>query len=174
MLFGFSTDFLAPTISILEKIVRPLVVYLFLLFAFRIFGKRQFAQLTPFDLIVLLTISNVVQNAMIGNDSSLLGGIVGATTILVANFMVAYLTYHYPRIDRIIEGQPVILVQDGKIIEENLRRELLTQQDLFNALRRSEIDPETQLDTLKMVELDTDGQITVIRKTRLPRKLQSQ
>ncbi len=171
MLFGFSTDFLAPTISILEKIVRPLVIYLFLLFAFRIFGKRQFASLTPFDLIVLLTISNVVQNAMIGNDNSLLGGIIGATTILVANFGVAYLTYHYPRIDRLIEGQPVILVKDGKILEENLRRELLTQQDLFNALRRNEIDPETQLESLKMVELDTDGQITVIRKTRLPRKI---
>jgi uncharacterized membrane protein YcaP (DUF421 family) len=170
MIPGFSDDFLLPSISILEKVVRPLLVYIFLVVAFRFFGKRQLAQLTSFDFIVLLTISNVVQNAMIGNDNSLLGGMVGATTILVANFALAYLTFRSRRIERLVEGDSTVFVQDGKILTENLRKELFTEQDLFQALRRIQIDPETDLSTLKLVELDPDGQITILKKGLISRK----
>lgn len=169
MLFGFSNEFLIPQISVLEKIVRPLIIYIFLLVAFRLFGKRQLGQLTPFDLIVLLTISNVVQNAMIGDDNSLTGGMIGATTILVANLILAYLTFRHPKFDRLVEGEPTVLVENGKLLYDHLRQELLTEEDLFQSLRRQQIDPETDLAKLKRVELEPDGQITIIRQSRVHR-----
>jgi len=169
MIPGFSNEFLIPEIPVLEKILRPLIIYVFLLVAFRIFGKRQLGQLTPFDLIVLLTISNVVQNAMIGNDDSLTGGMIGATTILVANLILAYLTFRFHRFDKLVEGEATVLLENGKILPENMRKELLTQEDLFQSLRRQQIDPDTDLPSLKRVELDPDGQITVIRKSRMQR-----
>lgn len=168
-LFGLSGDFLVPTISIAEKILRPLAIYIFLVIAFRIFGKRQLGQLTSFDFIVLLTISNVVQNAMIGNDNSLLGGMIGAVTILVANFALAYLTYHVKGLERLVEGNSTVFVENGKILTNNLRKELFTEQDLFQALRKNQIDPEFDLPSLKRVELDPDGQITILKKGRITR-----
>ncbi len=165
----FSPEFLLPHIPVLEKVVRALLIYLFLLVAFRIFGKRQLGQLTPFDLVVLLIISNIVQNAMIGDDTSLGGGLIGATTILVANFALAYLTFHFPRIDRLVQGEPTMLIQNGKILYDNLKKELVTEDDLRRALRRNEIELETDLPSLKRVDLDEDGQITIIRKGRMTR-----
>jgi uncharacterized membrane protein YcaP (DUF421 family) len=167
MLPGFSNDFISPDISILEKIVRPLIIYFFLLIAFRIFGKRQLGQLAPFDFVVLLVISNVVQNAMIGNDNSLVGGIIGATTILVANLLIAYLSFQIPRLDRLLEGAPTVLIENGQIQRENLKRELVTENDLFHALRRNQIDPDTDLPSLQKVELDSDGSIVIIKKGKL-------
>jgi uncharacterized membrane protein YcaP (DUF421 family) len=167
MLFGFSDQFLFPQIPVLEKIIRPLIVYVFLLVAFRVFGKRQLGQLTPFDLIVLLTISNVVQNAMIGNDNSLSGGLIGASTILVANFALAYVTYRSRRVERIVEGSPTLLIQNGTMLPENMKKELISEEELRRALVRNGIDPETDLASLKRVELDPDGQITILRKTKL-------
>jgi len=168
-LFGFSDQFLFPQVSLLEKIVRPLIVYIFLLIAFRVFGKRQLGQLTSFDLIVLLTISNVVQNAMIGNDNSISGGLIGATTILVVNLVLAYLTFRYRRIERLVEGESTLLIQNGKVLPQNLKKELVTEDELRRALLRNEIDPDTEMASLKRVELDADGQITILRKTKLAR-----
>lgn len=162
-------DFLFPQIPVLEKILRPLIVYVFLLVAFRIFGKRQLGQMTPFDLVVLLIISNIVQNAMIGDDTSLGGGLLGAITILVANFGLAYLTFHFPRVDRLVEGEPTVLIENGKILHGNLKKELVSEMDLRRALRRDEIDLDAALPSLKRVELDEDGQITIIRSSRITR-----
>jgi uncharacterized membrane protein YcaP (DUF421 family) len=169
MLFGISSDLFVPGVSILEKIIRPLVIYVFLLAAFRIFGKRQLGQLTKFDFIVLLIISNVVQNAMIGNDTSLTGGIIGAATLLVANSAVAYLTFRFPRLDDLIAGQPTVLVQDGKILYKNLEHELVTEHDLFHALRKNQVDPDTDMPNLKRVLLDSDGSIIIVRKGPMTR-----
>src|ERR1700690_884056 len=105
-----------PDIPILEKILRSTVIYLFILLAFRFTGKRQVGQLTPFDLVVLLILSNVVQNAVIGNDNSLGGGILGAVTILVLNWMVVEISYRFKPARRLLEGQPALLVHNGKII----------------------------------------------------------
>lgn len=165
----FANDLFFPAIPILEKILRPLVIYIFLVIAFRIFGKRQLGQLTPYDFIVLLTISNVVQNAMIGGDNSLGGGIIGALTILLANYALAYLTFRSPRFDRLVEGESTILIENGKILPQNLKKELLTDQDLWQALRKNQIDPDTDLPLLKRVELDPDGQITIVRKAQFVR-----
>ncbi len=156
---------LIPEIQISEKIVRPLVVYFFLLIAFRIAGKRELGQMTPFDLIVLLTISNVLQNAMIGPDNSLTGGLIGGVTLLVANGLVGRLALHVPKLAQILEGKPTVLIEDGRIITRNLRREVMTRTELERAIRKHDLDPETDLPLIKRALLEQDGTVTIIRKT---------
>jgi uncharacterized membrane protein YcaP (DUF421 family) len=102
-----------PDVAVWEKVFRSLIVYLFLLLAFRLLGKRQVGQLTPFDLIVLLIISNVLQNAMIGPDNSLAGGLIGAAVIFLANYLVVELTFRFPRARRLLEAQPTLLCTTG-------------------------------------------------------------
>src|ERR1039457_4071312 len=126
-----------PDVPVWEKILRSGVIYLFILIAFRFTGKRQVGQLTPFDLVVLLILSNVVQNAVIGNDNSLGGGILGAVTILVLNWMVVEISYRFKPARRLLEGQPALLIDNGKILQENLKNERITLEDLQAALRRS-------------------------------------
>ncbi len=159
---------LIPDISILEKIIRPAVVYVFLLIAFRIAGKRELGQMTPFDLVVLLTISNVVQNAMIGPDNSLGGGLIGAATLLFGNGVLARLSYYFPRLEHLIEGEPTILIENGKILEQNLRRELLTIDDLREGLRKNQVDLDTDMQSIHRAELEPDGSITITRNLGVP------
>lgn len=149
-----------PDVSILEKIFRPAVVYLFLMLAFRLAGKRELGQMTPFDLIVLLTISNVLQNAMIGNDNSLTGGIIGALTLFVVNGIFARATFRFPGLERFIAGQPTTLIQDGKVIEPGLKRELMTIEELKRALRKHDLDWE-DLSCIQHAQLELDGSVTV-------------
>ena len=124
-----------PEVGVGEKIVRSLVVYVFLVIVFRLTGKRQVGQLTPFDLVVLLIVSNVLQNAMIGPDNSVFGGLLGAATIFGANAVVARLTFYSRRLELLIDGQPTTLVHQGKVDEAALRRELVTRAELHAALR---------------------------------------
>ena len=123
-------------ISILEKILRSLAVYLFLIAGLRIAGKRELAQLNPLDLIVLLTLSNTVQNAIIGNDNSVTGGLIGAATLLTVNYALVRVAYTNPAADRLINGDSVPLVQQGQLQRHNLKRELITEPELRAALRR--------------------------------------
>jgi uncharacterized membrane protein YcaP (DUF421 family) len=156
-------DILVPDISIAEKVLRAAVVYAFLLVAFRLCGKRQLGQLSAFDLVVLLLISNVLQNAMIGNDNSLVGGLIGAVTILVLNAVVAYLTFRFKRVDRIVEHSPTVLVRHGRIIRANLRRERLGPRDLRAALRHHGV---VSLRDIRFAFLEEDGHVSVV--TRRP------
>src|SRR2546421_8263921 len=94
---------------VLEKVLRPILVYFFLIIGLRLAGKRELAQLNAFDLVVLLTLSNTVQNAIIGNDNSVTGGIIGATTLLVVNYIVVRFLYFHEPLDRLIEGEPDVL-----------------------------------------------------------------
>src|SRR2546426_10391036 len=126
-----------PEVGVGEKVLRSLVVYAFLLVVFRVTGKRQVGALTPFDLIVLLIVSNVLQNAMIGPDNSVLGGLLGAGTIFGANALVARLTFHSRRLEKVIDGTPTRLVHDGQMDEEAMRRELVTRAALPPALREA-------------------------------------
>lgn len=158
---------LIPEVQILEKIVRPLVVYFFLFIAFRIAGKRELGQMTPFDLIVLLTISNVLQNAMIGSDNSLTGGLIGGLTLLVANGLIGRLTLHVPKLSHILEGKPTVLIEDGRIITRNLRREVMTRTELERAIRKHDLDPETDLALIKRALLEQDGTVTILHKSEL-------
>jgi uncharacterized membrane protein YcaP (DUF421 family) len=123
-----------------EKMLRPVAVYLFLVIALRIFGKRELAQLNPFDLVVLLSLSNTVQNAIIGNDNSLTGGLVGAFTMLAMNYLVIRFLFKHRRLDQIFEGKPTVLIEDGRIIRHALARELLTNAELLTVLHRQGFD----------------------------------
>ncbi len=155
--------FLLPEIPILEKIIRPMIVYFFLLAAFRVAGKRELGQFTPFDLIILLTISNVLQNAMIGNDNSLGGGLIGALTLFVLNGLLSRATFRFPRLARLIEGEPTTLIEHGKIIEPNLRREVMTLEELQRALRKHDLDMG-DLPRVEHALLELDGTVTILLK----------
>src|ERR1700704_5160263 len=116
--------FLAQPVA--EKILRPIAVYVFLIVGLRLAGKRELAQLNPFDLVVLLTISNTVQNAIIGDDNSVTGGMIGAATLLVVNYGVVRFFFEHPKLDEIMEGEATLLIENGKVIEANLHKELIT------------------------------------------------
>src|SRR5207302_7500232 len=118
------------TLPVLEKILRPIVVYLFLIIGLRLAGKRELAQLNPFDFVVLLTLSNTVQNAIIGEDNSVTGGIIGATTLLAINYLVVRFLYGHKRLDQIVEGQPALLIENGIVNERLLGKELITRAEL--------------------------------------------
>jgi uncharacterized membrane protein YcaP (DUF421 family) len=156
---------LIPEVQILEKILRPLVVYFFLLFAFRIAGKRELGQMTPFDLIVLLTISNVLQNAMIGSDNSLTGGLIGGLTLFVANGLIGRLAFYSPSIAVLVEGKPTPLVENGRVLTRNLRREVMTRSELERAIRKHGLDPEADMPLIKRALLEQDGTVTLILKS---------
>jgi uncharacterized membrane protein YcaP (DUF421 family) len=148
-----------PEIALGEKILRTVVVYVFILLAFRFTGKRQVGQLTPFDLVVLLIISNVVQNAVIGPDNSLGGGLLGAGVILALNWLVVELTFRSKRLRRMLEAEPTLLVHNGRILRDNLRRERLTLDDLHAALRRAGV---ADLERVHVAVLEENGGISVI------------
>lgn len=150
-----------PDLSVLEKIVRATAVYFFLLVALRLTGKRQLGQMSSFDLVVLLIISNTVQNAIIGNDNSITGGFIGATTILVLNYGIARLVIANKNAERLIEGAPTLLIHNGKVLEQNLRRELLTRDELMAALRRQGI---LSIDEVRVALLEETGAITAVKK----------
>lgn len=141
-------------IPLLEKILRPIVVYFFLIFLLRIFGKRELAQLNPFDLVVLLSLSNVVQNALIGNDNSVTGGVVGALSLLTINWLVVRFLYSSPRADRLVEGTEQVLIRDGVVDHAALRRELLTESELLAVVHRQGFD---DFDSVKKCVLEPNG-----------------
>ncbi len=160
-----SGNLFLPEISVAEKILRSVVVYLFLLVAFRLTGKRQAGQLTPFDLVVLLIISNVVQNAVIGPDNSLTGGLIGAAVILALNYAVVELTFRSKRARRLLELQPTLLIHNGRILHENLKAERVTLDDLLAALRRSGTADASRI---RFAVLEENGGISVVPLTSPP------
>jgi uncharacterized membrane protein YcaP (DUF421 family) len=119
-----------------ELIVRSVIVYAVLILLLRITGKRQVGQLAPFDLVLLLVLSNAVQNAMNGGDNSVIGGIISAVTLISLNFVVGYLTYRNKRLEVMLEGQPEVLIHNGKLFEKVMARAQLTHHELNAALRQ--------------------------------------
>ena len=148
-----------------EKIVRPVLVYVFLILGLRMSGKRELAQLNPFDLVVLLTISNTVQNAIIGNDNSVTGGIVGAVTLLAVNYGVVRFLYGHGRLDRLIEGEPDALIADGVLRPERLKQELITRTELEVAAHRQGF---ASLDAIDRAVLEPGGGISFVAKKPNP------
>jgi len=129
-------DMFVITLPILEKILRPVIVYVFLVVMLRLSGKRELVQLNPFDLVVLLTLSNTVQNAIIGDDNSVSGGLLGATSLLAINYLVVRFLYKHKTLDRIVEGKADVLIENGKVYPERLKRELITMAQLEAAARK--------------------------------------
>src|SRR5579859_1825757 len=146
----FSHDMWKATFALgaplVEKVARPVLVYFFLVVALRVFGKRELAQLNPFDLVVLLSLSNTVQNAIIGNDNSLTGGLVGAFALLALNYLVVRFLFRHRRLDQLFEGKPTTLVEHGKIVKHALSKELLTRAELMTVLHRQGFDGLDEVD----------------------------
>jgi uncharacterized membrane protein YcaP (DUF421 family) len=155
-------DMAVPGVPILEKVLRTLAVYGFLLFVLRLAGKRELGQINPFDLVVLLLLSNTVQNAIIGNDNSVTGGLIGAAVLLVVNFVIVRFLYRHPALDRLLEGDPAVLVRDGRIMGHRLARELITHEQLEAAARRQGIE---SLHDVKTCRLETGGALTFVIRT---------
>lgn len=151
-----------PELPVWEKILRAAAVYLFLLAALRLTGKRQMGQMSSFDLVVLLIISNVLQNAMIGNDNSVLGGFIGAATILLLNYTIARAVVSNKAVERVVEGAPTLLVHNGRVFEQNLKGELLTRDELMAALRRQGI---LAIEDVRVAWLEETGAITAVKKS---------
>jgi uncharacterized membrane protein YcaP (DUF421 family) len=121
----------------LEKVLRPIIVYLCLVVFLRLFGKRELAQLNPFDLVVLLSLSNTVQNAIIGNDNSVTGGLLGAFALLATNWLLMRVLYKAPKVTAAIEGSKTVLIKDGVVDAIQMKRETLTHDDLISVLNRN-------------------------------------
>jgi uncharacterized membrane protein YcaP (DUF421 family) len=151
-------DLLVLQLPLLEKVLRTIAVYLFLVLALRLAGKRELAQLNSLDLVVLLLLSNTVQNAIIGPDNSLLGGLLGAAVLLAANYAIVRLGFSRPSVARALEGTPTVLVEKGRTLDANLRRYLITREELMAAIRRQ---GARNLRDVERVVLEANGALTV-------------
>jgi uncharacterized membrane protein YcaP (DUF421 family) len=140
------SDLLVPGIPLVEKIVRPLIVYAALLLLLRMFGRRQLSQLNPYDLVVLMMISNTVQNAIIGNDNSVTGGLLGAVTLLIFNTVVVRTLYKHDELDRAIEGDRTLLIADGKLMQPALDRERIRVFELETAAQKQGFETLAEVD----------------------------
>jgi uncharacterized membrane protein YcaP (DUF421 family) len=136
MLHTIFTNMFQLPLPILEKLLRPAIVYLALVVLLRIFGKRELAQLNPFDLVVLLSLSNTVQNAIIGDDNSITGGVIGAFGLLAINWLVVRALFRSPRLTRMMEGRSTVLVRNGQVDQRALARESLSREELLAVVHR--------------------------------------
>ncbi len=164
-------DMFVMGLPLVEKILRPIIVYAFLVISLRLSGKRELVQLNPFDLVVLLTLSNTVQNAIIGEDNSVLGGIVGATSLLVTNYLVVRFLYDHRKLDQLVEGRSDVLVEGGKMRTRNLKRELITVAQLEAAARKQGFE---SLAEVEQCVLEPGGTLTFVGKKPASEELRHQ
>jgi uncharacterized membrane protein YcaP (DUF421 family) len=133
-------------VPLLEKVLRPILVYVFLIGFLRLFGKRELAQLNPFDLVVLLSLSNTVQNAIIGEDNSVSGGIIGAFSLLAINWIVVRILYRLPKVNEALEGDETVLIRQGKVDKDALKKETLTEIELLSVLHKQGLDDFSEVE----------------------------
>lgn len=164
---GLITDMFTMGVPLAEKIVRPVLVYLFLIIALRLAGKRELAQLNTFDFVVFLTLSNLLQNAGIGNDNSVLGGWIGAASLLITNYIVIRLLFNHPKVGRLLEGESTLLVEDGRILYDNLDKELIKREELMSAIHRQGLE---EIKEVRRAILEPGGTIAIF--TRHPTELE--
>ena len=134
-------------LPILEKIVRPIIVYLFLIMFLRLFGKRELAQLNPFDLVVLLSLSNTVQNAIIGDDNSVTGGVIGAFSLLAINWVLMRVLFKLPKVNKALEGTKTVLIHRGVVDQAALSKETLTEEELLSVIHKQSLDDFSEVET---------------------------
>lgn len=144
-----------------ELVLRALIVFSFLLIALRATGKRHMGQLAPFDLVLLLILSNAVQNSMNAGDNSLLGGLISAATLLLLDYIFGWITFKNKKASRIIEGQPQILVHNGKVFEKALTYEKMTREELETAIRKEGLKSVLEVE---YAILENNGGISIIPK----------
>lgn len=134
-------------------------VYLFIVIAIRLFGKKELAQLSVIDLVFILLISNSVQNAMVGSNTSLLGGLCAAATLFVINFLFKFILLRFPNLSKIIQGQPIVLIYEGKLNKLNLKKAQLSLVELEEAAREHGVQ---RLEEINLAVLETDGNISIL------------
>jgi uncharacterized membrane protein YcaP (DUF421 family) len=152
-------DAIIPAIPLWDIVLRTAGVYVIILLGLRLAGKREIGQMTVFDLVVLLLLANAVQNAMVGPDTSLVGGLLAAIVLLVLNALVARLRLRWPVLRRVVEGSPTLLVLHGEVLTEHLKRERLDEETLEAALREHGVG---DLSEVEMAVLEIDGSISVV------------
>lgn len=145
-----------------EFVIRAFVVFFFLMITLRISGRRQIGQLAPFDLVLLLVLSNAVQNSMNGGDNSLIGGLISAITLIILNHSLGFLSTRFKKAEEFIEGQPLILIHNGKCLEKLITQENISHQDLERAVRQAGL---VHFSDVKLAILETNGLISVIPKS---------
>ena len=154
-------DMFVMGLPLFEKILRPVIVYAFLVVSLRLSGKRELVQLNPFDLVVLLTLSNTVQNAIIGEDNTVLGGIIGATSLLVTNYLVVRFLYDHRKLDQLVEGRADVLIEGGKVRTQHLKKELITMAQLEASARKQGFG---SLSEVEQCILEPGGTLTFLGK----------
>ena len=153
------SDLFALAMPWWEFMLRVVVVYAVVLGMVRLSGKRALGQITPFDVLLVVLLGNAVQNALLGEDTSLAGGLLLAATLIAINYAVGWLVSHSRRMERLVEGEPVLVARDGKLLESVLRRELLTRADFDAALRQQGC---RSIDEVELALLETNGHITIV------------
>lgn len=154
-------DMFVLGVPLAEKILRPVFVYAFLVISLRLSGKRELVQLNPFDLVVLLTLSNTVQNAIIGDDNTVSGGIIGATSLLIVNYLVVRFLYGHKKLDQLVEGHADVLIENGQVSVERLKKELISHAQLEAAARKQGFE---SLEEVQRCILEPGGTLTFVAK----------
>lgn len=161
--FGFLVNFRNKDINFMlqlsEIVLRSVSVYLFVVIALRIFGKKELSQLSVIDLVFILLISNSVQNAMVGSNATLAGGLTAAGSLFLLNFLLKNLLYRSPRISRLLQGEPVLLVHQGDVLMANLDREKISMDELRSAIREHGVASVEEVD---LAVLEPDGNISIL------------
>src|SRR5215203_4192870 len=142
-----------------EKVLRSVLVFLFLAAALRLGGKRELAQINVLDLAVLLLASNALQNALIGNDDSVTGGVIGASTLFLANYVFVRVSFRHARIRRMLEGRPRVLLRNGKLDREAMRKEAITEEELVDQLLDKGME---SFDKVGLIILETNGKLVFL------------
>jgi uncharacterized membrane protein YcaP (DUF421 family) len=153
--------FLQPDVAIPQLLFRALAVYAFLVVGLRLAGRREMGQLTTFDLILLLILSNAVQSSINAGDNSLGGGLVSALALLGINWVVGWAAYRWPAFERLVEGRPIVIITDGKLHMRAMRRERISLEELRSALRKQGVEGVTDC---RRAVLESDGTLTAIKK----------
>ena len=154
-------DMLVPGIPWAEKVLRTVAVYGFLIAGLRLFGKRELGQLNPLDFIVLLLLSNTVQNAIIGNDNSLSGGLAGALVLMIVNSLLVRVTFRFPRLRRLVEGRAEELIKDGHVVQRALNHNEITREELVASARKQGIE---HLGDVSCARLEVSGALSFLVK----------
>lgn len=155
------TDLFLPGLPLVDKILRAVIVYFFLVVALKVAGRRELAQLNAFDLVVLLTIANTVQSAIIGNDDSVTGGLLGATTLLAVNYLVVRFAYEYKRKHRHVGESGVVLIENGNVRKDALKKELISLDELKEAASRQGFESLWQVER---AVLNQNGSFAFVKK----------
>jgi len=143
----------------IKIVMSSTAVYLFIILAIRLFGKKELAQLSIIDLVFILLISNVVQNAMVGSDSSLSGGLVAATTLFVINYLFKFLIYRFPKLNTFVQGSDLMLIYKGQLNQQNMTKARITHEEIIEAVREHGVSEIREVD---LAVLEVDGNISII------------